>query len=233
LSQTTSLTGEVSVHIAPLRIRIDDAAPGDQPLLGGAVEIHSLHARLRKKWSRNILRIIGRFSQVPVPAEMNLVSHSTVDFEVRKDGIYHSGFSLVLPEVSNGLTVTSSGMLYLDETIDLALSIQMPMLNKSTSPFLNAIARVTQAPMQLRVTGTVSDPQIVATEGTSLPAEIVSRINPALHVEDPNSVAGSVNQIMQTGTTETTQQRKRKRKLCGRIPGIIRSFEAAKKNRSP
>lgn len=231
LSQTTSLSGEVSARINPLCIRIDDEAPDDQPLMSGAVQIHSLNAQLRKKWSRYIVNIIGRFSQTPVPAEMDLVSQSTVDFEVRNDGIYHSGFSLLLPEVSNGLTVTSSGMLYLDETVDLALHIQMPMLSKSESPFLNLIAKVAQAPMQLRVTGTVSDPKIVTSDGVSLPAEIANRIDPALHVEDPTSVAGAVNQIIQTGATETAEQRKRK--LPGRIFGLIRSIEAAKKSSSP
>ncbi len=231
LSQTTSLSGEVSARINPLRIRIDDDAPDDQPLLSGSVQIHSLNAQLRKKWSRDIVNIIGRFSQTPVPAQMDLVSQSTVDFEVRADGIYHSGFSLLLPEVSNGLTVTSSGMLYLDETVDLALHVQMPMLRKSASPFLNAIARVAQAPMQLRVTGTVSDPKIMTSDGVSLPAEIVNRVNPALHMEDPKSVAGAVNQIIQAGATETAEQRKRK--LQGRIFGLIRSIEAAKKSSSP
>jgi len=231
LSQTTSLSGEVSARINPLRIRIDDAAPKDQSLLSGSVQVHSLNAQLRKKWSRDIINIVSQFSQTPVSAEMDLVSQSTVDFEVRNDGIYHSGFSLLLPDVSNGLTVTSSGMLYLDETVDLALNIQMPMLSKSGNPFLNMIAKVAQAPMQLRVTGTVSDPKIVTSDGVSLPAEIANRIDPALHVENSNSVAGAVNQIIQAGATETAEQRKRK--LPGRIFGLIRSIEAAKKTGKP
>jgi hypothetical protein len=229
LSQTTSLTGEVSARIDPVRMRIDDAARTDEPLLSGTVQIHSLNAQLRKKWSRDIIRIISGFSQASVPAEMDLVSQSTVEFEVRADGIYHSGFSLLLPEVSNGLTVASSGMLYLDEKVDLALNIQMPMLRKSNSPLLNAIAQVAQAPLQLRVTGTVSDPQIVTSDGVSLPAEIAGRINPALHLEDPHSVAGAVNQIIHAGARETGD----KRKLPGRIFGLIRSIEAAKKAGEP
>ena len=226
LSQTTSLTGEVSANLDPVRVRIDDNAPAHQPLLTGKVEIHSLSARLRKRWSKDVVQLVGRLNQAALPAQLSLASSSEIAFELRKDGIYHDGFSMLLPEVADNLNVASSGMLYLNEELDLALNIQLPLMRRSTSSFLNAIASVARTPLQLRVTGTVSHPKLTSMDGSSVLQEIAGRISPAVHTESADSIAGSVQRIIQAGATDNDATRKQK--LPGQIFNLIRSIESAK-----
>lgn len=226
LSQATSLNGTISAQLSPIRICIDKEISADQSLLHGTVQIHSMKARLRKEWSRNIVRLVGQVKQTQIPAGVKLVSESEIEFSVSPEGIHHSGFTLLLPDVARGLEVASSGVLQLDEQVDLTLNIQMPMIRTSRNSFLSSLTDILQAPIQLRVTGTVSHPTIVTPDGRTLLEEFTHRVAPALHTEGSNSVAGSVRAIIQAGTTrnETT----RKQQLPGQIFGLIRAIDAAK-----
>ena len=226
LSQATSLNGTISAQLSPIRICLDKEISADQSLLHGTVQIHSMNAQLRKKWSRNIVRLVGQVKQTQIPADVKLVSESEIEFSVSPEGIHHSGFTLLLPGVARGLKVASSGVLRLDEQVDLTLNIQVPMIRTSRKSFLSSLADIIQAPIRLRVTGTVSDPTIVTLDGRTLLEEFTHRVAPALHTEDSNSVAGSVRAIIQAGATkdETT----RKQQLPGRIFGLIRAIDATK-----
>lgn len=226
LSQATSLNGIISAQLSPIRICIDEAISTDQSLLHGTVQVHSMKARLRKEWSRNIVRLAGQVKQTAIPADVKMVSGSEIQFSVSPKGIHHAGFKLLLPDVARGLEIASSGVLQLDEQIELTLSIQMPMIPTSHNSFLSSLTDFLQAPIRLRVTGTVSDPTIVTPDGRTLLEEFTHRVAPAVHTEDSNSVEGSVRVMIQTGTTkdETT----RKQQLPERIFGLIGANEAAK-----
>ena len=137
--------------------------------------------------------------------------------------------TLLLPDVATGLQVTSSVVLQLDEQIDLTLDVQVPVIRKSGSSFLNALAEIVRAPIQLRVTGTVSEPQMATPDGRTVLEDFTQRVAPALHIEDPNSVAGAVGGIIQAGAAKDDVERKKR--LPGRIFGLIRAIDAAKKKR--
>ncbi|MEO2017652.1 MAG: hypothetical protein ABGZ53_25130, partial [Fuerstiella sp.] len=94
---------------------------------------------------------------------------------------------------------------------------------------LNALAGIVRAPIQLRVTGTVSEPVIATPDGRTVLEEFTQRAAPALHVENPDSVAGAVGGIIQAGATRDDAERKQK--LSGRIFGLIRAIDGAKKKR--
>ncbi len=229
LSQTTLLKGTVSAQLDPIRICLDDEITANQVLLHGTVQIHSLEARLRKKWSQSIVHLVGQLNQSQIPAHLKLMSESSVDFHVTVEGIHHTGFTLLLPDVATGLQVASSGVLRLDEQIDLTLDVQVPLIRNSGSSFLNALAGIVRAPIQLRVTGTVSEPVIATPDGRTVLEEFTQRAAPALHVENPDSVAGAVGGIIQAGATRDDAERKQK--LSGRIFGLIRAIDGAKKKR--
>ena len=229
LSRSTQLQGTVSTHLKPMKIRIDADAPADQPLLQGTVTIHELNAKLKDGPPAKVLRLIEAMSRQPLPADLKLASDSTLDFQVMPDGVYHSGFSLLLPEFAKGVTVESSGMLYNDESIDLAVNVRMPPPQPTTSPFLNAVAAVAQEPLSLRVTGTTSDPAIAPAHQTGVAGRLTGTIAPAVHEEQSGALGQSIRGIIQAGASETKVEQRRR--LPGQIFSLIRSIKEANQGR--
>lgn len=224
VSQATSLQGTVSARLNPVRICLDKEIDADQVLLDGTVQIHNMEAHLRQQWSRSLVQLVGHFNQNPLPPHLSLISDSAINFSVTSHGIHHSGFSLVLPDIADGVTVDSSGTLQLDEQLDLALNIQLPATQRSGSSLLNTLVSLVRAPIQLRVTGTVSSPTVTTPDGRPILEEITQRVDSSSG--RPSSVAGSLGKIIQAGATK--DKATRKRELPGRIFGLIRAIEDAK-----
>ena len=225
LSQSTGLEGTVSAQLDPIRVQLN----GDNdfiPVLSGSAQIHSLHAELKPAWSRAIITAMGRMQTTPVSDRLRLVSDATMSFGLTEAGIEHSGLTLLLPDVGTGLQVGSSGVVGLDEQLNLNLDIQVPVLANSGSPVLQALSRMIAAPFRLRVLGTVSNPQIVTLDGRPLLDEVAHRADPEGFTEQPGSVDGAVGRLIQA--TQSGHSDDVRRQLPGRVFGLIRSIRAAK-----
>lgn len=172
ISQTTALHGSVSAHLQPIHIDLDQEFAADQKLLQGTVQIHTLEARLKPHWSRSIARLTPSMLPSAVPDQLQIRSSTSIDFCVTPQGIHHTGCELVLPEIGSGLRVASSGVLRLDEQVDLTLSVRIPPVETRVAPLFSAVARLFQLPMQLRVTGSVSAPQIMTAAGSPVLQEV-------------------------------------------------------------
>lgn len=200
ISQTTSLTGTVSAQLNGVRVCLNDETALNQDLLRGTVQIHSLEATLREDWSKNIARLVGVLNHSQTPPQMKLTGGSTIAFRVTDEGIHHTGFSVVLPNIASGLEVTSSGVLRLDEQIELAIGVQVPLPATSQSLLLRSLAGIVSAPLlQLRVTGTVSEPKIATPDGRPLVAESIENSVPGQPDVHSNSTANSVRRQARAG----------------------------------
>ncbi|MCP4507664.1 MAG: hypothetical protein GY826_14895, partial [Fuerstiella sp.] len=159
LSQSTTLSGDVSVLLHSTHIQLD-GGDASQFSIGGEAVFHTVNARLKQDWVSQISRLVGQASGNAVPDRLEIARNSSVAFEVDSIGIHHSGLAFLLPEIADQMLIESSGMVGLDETLDLALQVQLPLIAPS-SPFMAFISKLTLAPITLQVKGTVSEPQLI------------------------------------------------------------------------
>lgn len=203
ISQTESLQGTVSAELQPIRICLDQTFASDQPLLQGRVQIHSLQAQLTQEWSQKIAQLTQFLGSPGRSDPLQILSSASVEFCVTPQGIHHQGFTLTLPEIGSGLSVASHGVLGLDERLDMGLTVQVPMMQPSSSSLLNSLTHFVRAPLQLRIVGTVSEPQIIMPNGNSLAQKSETprdSVRPAGYQQRDGS---SNRPVMRTGASST------------------------------
>ncbi|MEJ7594829.1 MAG: hypothetical protein WKF77_25165 [Planctomycetaceae bacterium] len=141
LSQATAMSGSASVWLDALHIPLDGqpssngnsseeiSAEGSEQInfpIHGRAEFHALEARVKEDWIRQLTALIGQVSGKSLPDRIQVLKDSKVEFSVTKDGIAHEGMVFLLPQLAQELTFTSSGIVHLDETLDLLLAVNVP-----------------------------------------------------------------------------------------------------------
>ena len=148
-------------------------------------------------------------------------------FEVNSAGIHHSGLAFVLPEIANQMQIESSGTVGLDETLDLALRVQLPLITPS-NPFTALISKITLAPITLQVKGTVSEPELIK---PAILEELSKRLAPEQQTRQTPDVTGAVMQLLGTATAPGSAQDAEA--LSAGIIGLIRSIRKSRKDAPP
>lgn len=233
LSQSTRVTGAASLWIDPIQVPIDGASPGDVPIRGHA-EFHSLNAHLKQAWVRQLTQLTGQLTDVDLPDRLEIVRESTVDFSVSRNGIFHQSMTFVLPQISNGLIVESSGTIRLDESLDLRLAIQLPAAigvpqatGSPASPAAAFLGEFLRQPIRLSVRGTVSDPKLGAPEGSDLLKELAMRFNVSTDdMDQPPPVTQAVFEIIR-GVSNANKD-EAQRDIPGGVFNLIRAIKAEK-----
>lgn len=156
----------------------------------GRAEFHALEARLKEHWTQQLTALFGQVSGTSQPDQIQVLKDSRVEFSVSKDGIAHDGMVFLLPQLAQELTVTSSGIVHLDETLELLLTVNLPKIVPAGRPFLAVLSQLTGTPMQFRVGGTVSEPHLQLPEGMNLLGDLSSRISPTQHTEERRRCQG-------------------------------------------
>ena len=229
LTQTTGVSGEMSVVLDGARMQLDAEEAGPIPL-SGQVTFHAVEARLKEQWVRQMGQLLGRVVGARLPDRLQIVRNSAVRFFVDQRGIHHQGLAFVLPDLAQGMNIQSAGMVGLDETLDLALNVQLPLLRNSNA-FLSAINRVTSLPFQLKVTGTVDAPKLETPPGMSVVDKMSRNTNPTQHTNDPPPVTDSV--IRMIGSASSGNSDEAVSGVVGGVLNIIRSAKAARENAPP
>ena len=223
LSQSTALAGEVSVYLHQTRLRLDDE-DASQFSINGEAAFHTVNARLKRDWVSQISQLVGQVSGNTLPDRLEIARNSKVVFEVNSAGIHHSGLAFVLPEIANQMQIASSGTVGLDETLDLALQVQLPLITPS-NPFTALISKVTLAPITLQVKGTVSEPELIK---PAILEELSKRLAPAQQTRQTPDVTGAVMQLLGTATDPGSAQDAEA--LSGGIIGLIRSIRKSRED---
>ncbi len=248
LSQATELSGSASVWLDEIHILLDEnpASNVDSGEISGTergesesknknfpihgrTEFHILEARLKEPWTRQLTALIGQVSGTSLPDQIQVLKDSTVEFSVSKDGIAHESLVFLLPQLSQDLTITSSGIVRLDESLDLLLTLNVPKIVPAGRPFLVLLSQLSETPIQLRVVGTVSEPKLQLPEGVNLLGELTKRIAPAQYTEEPPSLPSAVIDLIQnTGSQDREQV---KQDLPGSILNLIRAVDEQTKEK--
>lgn len=238
LSQSTTLNGTASAWLDATQISLADNASEESaesisPALAirGRVKFHSLDAKLKETWTRQITMLVGRFSGTALPDKIQVLENSSVEFTVDKSGIFHNGMVFLLPQIAEELTFSSSGLIRLDESIDLLLTLNVPKVLPAGRPFLAMLSQISAAPIQLRVLGTVSDPQLQLPEGVNLLGELSRRIAPAQHTEEAPPLQSAVLDLIQNVGNKNPEEPKAN--LAGSIFNLIRAIDRDSKDKPP
>ena len=245
LSQSTELSGSASVWLDEINFPIGEAVAAettsnfdsgieddlvDSTPIRGRAEFHSLEARLKENWTRQLTAIIGQVSGAAIPNQIQVLKDSKVEFSVSDDGISHTGMVFLLPQLAEELTFTSSGIVHLDETLDLLLTVNVPKVVPAGRPFLALLSQFTAVPIQLRIAGTVSEPKLQLPDGMDLLSDLTSRIAPAQYTEEAPPLTSAVFDLIQNVGSQDRE--KVKQALPGNILNIIRAVdEQAKQKR--
>lgn len=229
LSQSTALEGEVSVRLEGSRIQLDKEPVTVFPIRGTAI-FHTVSARLKDEWAIQVAQMLKRPVARQVPNRLEIARDSAVAFLVDDVGIHHSGLGFLLPEISTGMVIESSGMVGLDESLDLALSLQLPGLIPR-NPLTAALSNLVSAPFQLTVTGTVSEPKLNTPPGFDLIDQLSRNSDPYNYSPEARPVSDSVIDLISGAASPNKQQAQQD--LPGNILEMIRSIRQAKENAPP
>lgn len=219
LSQSTELSGTVSASLDRLVQPLD----GDEPpvlQLSGRTTFHEVDARLKQDWVMELSRLVGRTIGKQVPDRLQIARDSEVRFRVNEAGIYHEGLAFLLPDIAPDMAIQSAGLVGLDETLDLALSINLPEVLPRNS-FLSVVSKMTRLPFRIQVKGTVDEPRLVMPAGLSLVDQLARNLQPASADEPPPSIGESVGRIV--GSTLSEPDRKKPESIVSGVLNIIRA----------
>ena len=228
LAQSAELSGSASVWLDRIRIPLDGRQSSPFPIKGRA-EFHSLEAKLRTGWARQLSTLGGAFSGIEVPDQVSMLEKSTIDFEVTEKGVHHKGTAFLLPEVSPEFKVVSSGTVFLDETLELELSLELPIPSDNERPVLQFLREVSSSPILLAVKGTVSSPVVGLPEGVDFLGEISRRVTPAQYTAEPSGVPTAVSDLILDVVKPGSDSREKKKNLAGSILNLIRAVEKQRK----
>lgn len=228
LSQATQLSGSASVWLDELRVPLDGTQKSRSPVRGRA-EFHSLEARLKDEWTRQLAAVSGAMTGTELPDRIEVLKDSKVTFAISEEGITHDGMVFLLPKIAQELRVTSSGIIHLDESLDLRLAVALPKILHADRPMLAILSQLSAEPLQLVVKGTVSRPQLQLPEGLNPHKAFAKGIAPATHQEIAPTVPAAISDILQ-GVANPDQVEARK-DLPGSILNLIRAIDKnAKQN---
>jgi hypothetical protein len=228
LAQSTAVSGSASVWLDRVRIPLDGRQSSPFPIKGRA-EFHSLEAKLRNGWARQLSALGGTFSGVELPEQISMLEKSTVDFEVTEKGVHHKGTAFLLPEVAPEFKVVSSGSVFLDETLELELSLELPIPSDNEGPVLQFLRKVSSSPILLAVKGTVSSPVVGLPEGVDFLGEISRRVTPAQYTAEPSGVPTFIADLIQDVVKPGSDSQVTKKNLAGSILNLIRAVEKQRK----
>jgi hypothetical protein len=229
LSQSTKISGSASVWLDDMEIPLD-GTPESPVQISGRAEFHSLNASLKESWTRQLAAVTGHLTGTELPDHVAVIKDSTVDFVITKEGISHEGMVFLLPQVAKELRITSSGMIRLDESLDLRLTVAMPKVVSAGSPMMMLVSQLTAEPLQLQVEGTVTEPKLQLPSGMDLLSTLSQRVAPAQYQEEAPAVPSAVLDLLQNVSSADKSQAQQN--LPGSILNLIRAIDKSGKEKS-
>lgn len=228
LAQSAEISGSASVWLDGVRIPLDGRQNSPFPLKGRA-EFHSLEAKLRNGWARQLVSFGSGFSGIEIPDQISMLEESTIEFEITEQGVHHSGTAFLLPQVSPEFKVVSSGTVFLDETLHLELSVELPVASDDERPVLRFLRKVSSSPIRLAVRGAVSSPVVGLPEGVDFLGEVSRRVTPAQYTKEPPGVPTAISDLIQDVVKPGSDGEEKSRNLGGSILNLIRAVEKQRK----
>ncbi|MHC4880559.1 MAG: hypothetical protein ACYTGL_29260 [Planctomycetota bacterium] len=202
LADSATVAGEFSLDLSEFRLPVDEPDPDARAkatAISGRVTLHRVETGLRNPLLAQIADLVARLTGGQRAQLVQVFEDTVVDFEYRDGGVYHEGLAIVLPELSNDLVIRTSGRVGLDEQIDLTVLISLPPDLTRSIP---VVRRLTEAPLEFRLTGTLDNPQLNFPEGRNLLDELAGRLLDPADGSQPATVEGAIGNLINGLTAE-------------------------------
>jgi len=182
LADAARVEGEVSLQVDRFELPLD-LPPGapllEQADLSGQLHLHQVTTGVKNPLIKEITELVARVLRVQVPQQVRIADDAVVRFALVDGRIFHEGLAFGLPEVSSDLVIRTSGTVGLDETLDLAVEIPLPLNLLTDGPIAR---RLSERPLTLNVTGTLTEPKVGLPQGEGVLKELAGRL-----LNDPSS----------------------------------------------
>lgn len=199
LSESTNVSGELTVDLHEFQMPISKVTDQDRSRLtkiSGQIVLHEVETSLRNPVLAQLAAVISTLSGGRVTS-IRVAEESLVDFRVENGQIHHEGLTLIVPEVSDNLSLQTSGWVDLEENVDIRILVNLAGLSPSRIPML---ANLTQTPIELHMTGTLQQPKIKLPGGRNLLDELAGRLtggDPASQAGRKPNLSGAISNLVE------------------------------------
>lgn len=201
LSEAAMVTGQLTVELDEFQIPIGTVTPEERvqmTRIGGRMMLHRVETGLKNPLLAEVASVLatmsgGNFATVRASEETH------VDFRVENGRVHHEGLTLLVPELASGLTIQTSGWVDLDENIDVRILVNLSSLATSRIEMLTSIM---QAPLEIRMTGTLKNPRLSLPAGRDLLDKFAGGLGQLTGRDDPtepgrkSDVAGAISDLV-------------------------------------
>lgn len=226
LAENAMVTGTMTVELKEFRFPLDPASADERNrrlTMSGQFMLHDVETGLKTPLLKQIAAIVTQFVGVRVD-RLRVANETRVDFNVEEGRVFHDGLTLVIPEISDDLTVTSSGWVDLNENVQAELSINLAGLGGSLA---GIVGESLSEPLKLEVTGTLKNPKIRLPQGRSVLDEIAGRLSGGdigTAAGGPANVEGAIVDVVD-GIIGEGENKPDIEKTARGIFGLIKAFQ--------
>jgi hypothetical protein len=161
LADVTGVQGEISMSLDTFRMPLDfsQADFTKRVELAGKLQLKSVSVDAKTPLLGAMVKVLADMHGKKPSEIVRVVENADVRFRVRNGRVYQEGLRLGLPDIDPKLSVTCSGSVGLDKSLDIVLDVP-----RIVSPF-NKEAVDPNAPVRLRITGTFEKPVVTEIKG--------------------------------------------------------------------
>jgi hypothetical protein len=171
------VTGEISLALDKLQVPL--GVPRDQMIkrteVDGKLTLHNVCSQAKNPVRLALLQLLADLHGKQASDVVRVVQDAEIRFQVRDGRMFHEGLRFGLPDIDPELVVTSRGSVGLDGSLDL--NLELPRLRKEK--------REPEGPIQCRITGTLTNPQVIL-KNASLVVNLTGSAKPALRAANVN-----------------------------------------------
>lgn len=159
LSDEIEADGEFSLRLDQFIVPLaNEKESAPSPQIRGVLQLHQANVGLRDTIASKIAGgIVQRLSGKPIDVAMAVARDVQVDFQVLDGRFHHQGLALLLPRDESSIEVISEGSIGLDETLDLQVTIRLPIKMLGDSDLARRLA---DDGILVGVGGTLDEPQV-------------------------------------------------------------------------
>jgi hypothetical protein len=152
IGDVPDVDGEISLSLAKLRIPI--GIPKDElPTrveMEGKVSFHQVASKVQSPLRQALVHLLANMNGKHESEVLRVVQDGEAHFQVREGRLHHDALHISVPDIGEGLAISSRGSVGLDQTLDLHVEL----------PHLDPTERKERGPAKCHVTGTISNPKI-------------------------------------------------------------------------
>lgn len=176
LADSATAVGSVSFSLEKFRLALDDPDDdrrAENTEIAGELRLHQVEAGIKSPLLMEVAGLASKLFGRSIPSRAIVTEESAVQFHFHNRRIHHAGLSFMLPEIAPELVLSSEGSVGLDESIELKLSVPLPLTRLHDGPLLR---RLSEQPLELHVAGTLKEPRIKLPDNRDWLSEVLFRL---------------------------------------------------------